>query len=376
MKRLLLSLLAMTISVSLAACAHSEATPNTAGISSNSSFSSDTGTRIITDSYGRQVEIPDSVDRIIPLGNAPRMVTYLGLADRVVAVPQCEHPDSPIMAYAYVNRDLWKDLPNVGNDSLGAGEWYAEEIVASAPDVIFCTYEADIADDIQNQTGIPVVAVTSPTLFSEEYNDSMRIIAEACGVSERADELISYLQSCLADLKGRTQDIPDENKPSVLGAGATFKGGHSIDGVYANYPVFEILSAKDAAAGISEKSGGLLVDKEQILSWDPDMIFFDAGSMELVRTDYAEDAAFFDQLKAVQSGELYQWPNSTWHSSNVEIPLASAYYVGSLLYPEAFSDMNIEEKISEIFDMFLGAPDYLTILEEAGYGYQKVTLGE
>ena len=60
----------------------------------------------------------------------------------------------------------------------------------------------------------------------------------------------------------------------------------------------------------------------------------------------------------------------------MEIPLVSAYYVGSLLYPEAFEDVNFEEKASEIFDTFLGEPEYLSVLEEAGAGYGKITLGE
>ena len=332
--------------------------------------------RTITDGLGREVTIPAEIDAIVPLGNAPRFVTYLGLASKCVGVPQCEHAESPIMAYAYVNIDMWKDLPNVGNDSLGAGEWYAEEIVACAPDVIICTYEKDVADDIQAQTGIPVIAVKSPALFSEEYNESLRIIADACGVSARGEELISFIKACLADFETRTADIPDDSKPSVLGAGATFKGGHSIDGVYANYPVFQVLHANDLAVGISEKSGGLLVDKEQILSWDPDIIFFDSNSMSLVNTDYAADPGYFAQLKAVKSGELYQWPNSTWHSSNVEIPLVSTYFVGSLLYTEAFADVDFEAKAAEIFDMFLGAPDYLRVLEQVGAGYGKVSLGE
>ena len=162
----------------------------------------------------------------------------------------------------------------------------------------------------------------------------------------------------------------------VLGAAASFKGGHSIDGVYCKYPVFSILHANDAAKDVADKVGGVLVDKEQILSWDPDMIFFDAGNMELVNTDYAQDSAYFQQLKAVKNGELYQWPNSTWHWSNVEIPIVSCYYVGTLLYPDAFSDVDFEAKASEIFDMFLGQPDYLSVLEQAGAGYGKVSLGE
>ena len=121
---------------------------------------------------------------------------------------------------------------------------------------------------------------------------------------------------------------------------------------------------------------GVMVEKEQILDWDPEIIFFDTGSMGLVNVDYAEEPAYFEQLQAVRNGKLYQWPNSTWHWSNVEIPLVTAYYVGTLLYPDQFADVDFEAKASEIFGMFLGAPDYLSVLEDAGAGYGPVTLGE
>lgn len=352
----------LALCLTLTACGSAESSEESSG-------------RIITDSCGRTVTVPDRVERIVPLGNAPRLVAYLGLADKVAAVPQCEHTDNPLMAYAYVNRALWQDLPNVGNDSLGAGEWYAEEILASGADVVICTYDADTADDIQSQTGIPTVAVASPPLFSEAYDDALRLVAQVCGAEQRAEELIACIRDSLADLTSRTAEIPGAEKPLVLGAGATFKGSHSIDGVYANYPVFQVLSARDAALGISDTVGGLLVDREQILSWNPDILFFDASSMELIQADYAADPAFFQQLKAVQTGQLYQWPNSTWHSTNVEIPLVSAYWVGQLLYPEAFSDVNIEEKAAEIFGLFLGQADYLDTLNASGYGYQAVELG-
>lgn len=335
----------------------------------------ETERRVIVDSYGREVELPSKIERIVPLGNAPRMISYLGLAKEVVGIPDCEHAKSPIMAYAYVNKEYWKDLPCVGSDALGAGEWYAEEIIACAPDVIICTYDSKTADQIQNQTGIPVVAVTAENLFSEEYNDTLRIVGEACNASKRAEEVIAYIKECLKDLQTRTAKVKEELKPSVLGAGATFKGSHSIDGVYVKYPVFEVLDAEDVTVGIANKSGGLLVDREQILSWNPEMIFFDSNSMELIRTDYKENPDYFHQLQAVTDGELYQWPNSTWHYSNVEISMISAYYVGQLLYPEEFAEISFEEKAAEIFEFFLGEPDYLKELEAVGAGYGKVTLG-
>ena len=246
------------------------------------------------------------------------------------------------------------------------------------PDVILSTDNTEVADNLQTQTGIPVVCVSQGTLFGDDYDQSLRILADVCGVSDRAEALIKFIDDSLADLAARAATVTDEGKPTVLGAGATFKGSHSIDGVYTNYSVFEVLAANDVAEEIAGESGssGVMVDREQILAWDPEIIFFDSGSMGLINTDYAENPGYFEQLQAVQNGNLYQWPNSTWHWSNVEIPLVSAYYVGTLLYPEAFADIDFEAKASEIFDMFLGEPDYLTVLETAGAGYGKVTLGE
>ena len=332
--------------------------------------------RTIIDAVGREVTIPTTVDTIVPLGNTPRMVVYLGLADRVVGIPECCVAESPIMAAGYVHREAWDALPRCGTDAMGETAYYAEEIMLAHPDVILCTYTADVADNLQAQTGIPTVAVSQGTLFGDDYDESLRLLGDVCGVTDRAEAVITYIDDCLEDLSSRTEGVADSDKPTVLAAGATFKGGHSIDGVYLNYPVFSILHARDVAVDVELETvaGGVLVDREQILSWDPEMIFFDSGSMELIRNDYAESPGYFQHLQAVANGRLYQWPNSTWHWSNVEIPLVTAYFTGTLLYPEQFADVNFEEKASEIFDFFLGEPDYLQVLAEAGAGYGPMTL--
>lgn len=377
MKRWITMLLVSAMLCTMVGCGAKNEPGGSSGGSSGNGSEQGSTTRTFVDGLDRKVEIPDKVERIVPLGNTPRMAVYLGLADQFVGIGECEIAESPIMAYAYPHREAWAKLPNVGTDAMGETAYYAEEIMLAKPDLILCSYTADVADNIQNQTGVPVVAVREGTLFSEEYDDALRILGDACGVSERAEAVVEYIDSCVEDLGNRTENLPDEGKATVLGAGATFKGSHSIDGVYTNYPVFEILSANDVAEEISGQTGssGVMVDREQILSWDPEIIFFDAGSMALVRADYKENPAYFEQLQAVQNGRLYQWPNSTWHWSNVEIPLVSAYYVGSMLYPEAFEDLNFEAKASEIFDFFLGEPDYLSVLEEFGAGYGSVTLG-
>ncbi len=338
--------------------------------------SSKAETRTITDMVGRTVEIPATVEKIVPLGNTPRMITYLGLAEKAVGIGgMATDKISPVTAYAYANKDLWANLPVVGTDAAGATDYYPEQIIAVAPDVILCSYTAELADEIQKKTGIPTIAVAMGTLFGEDYEQALRLLADVCGVPDRAEEVITYTDDCLKDLAARTADVPNTAKPTVLGAAATFMGAHGIEGVYSKYAVFSAIAANDVTTGITNLAGGVLVDKEQILGWNPQYIFLDSGGIELVKQDYAKTPGFYRQLQAMNNENIYQYPSSTSYFSNVEIPLVNSYYVAGLIYPEHFKDINFEEKANEIFKFFLGADNYLKVLNGAGLGYGKVDLG-
>jgi hypothetical protein len=210
------------------------------------------------------------------------------------------------------------------------------------PDVILCTYTEDIVNDMEAKTGIPVVAVGMGTLFEDDYDDALRILGEACGVSERAEEVIAYIDACLEDLKVRTCDIPDEEKPTVLSAAATFKGAHGIEGVRLVDSVLTAINANNIAAASAEGTTAQTaeVDREQILAWNPDYIFCDCSGVPLVKQDMAEDPNFYAQLTAYNEGRIYQHPSTTSYYSNLEIPLVNCYFIGSVLYPEAFADVD------------------------------------
>ena len=332
-------------------------------------------TRIITDMLGREVEIPAEVKTIVPIEDVPIMACYLGLQDMFVGIEECELTDNPIRIYAYGHKEEWSKLPIVGT-SAGTFAFYPEQIIEANPDVIITSNTLETAEDIQRQTGIPVVCVASAMKpFTPEYEQGLLLIADVCGCQERGKELTDYINNNLVDLADRVSGLDDSQKPTVLGGAATFRGGHSIDGVYKIYPAFNALGINNVASEIEAKSTAL-VDKEVILGWDPEFVFLDAGNVQLVRDDYAENPDFFASLQAFQNGKIYQMPNYNSHVYNVDVSLLNAYYIGCLVYPELFADVDFEAKASEIFDMFHGRPDYLSVLTEGGFGYGQVILGE
>lgn len=378
MKKLASLLLILGILLSLCACGAANQPAPTAAAETTAEPTeepaAEPGTRIVVDGLGREIEVPAKVETIVTLGNASRMATYLGLADKMITVTSGDNNDSVVMAYGYYNHDIWADLPVCSSG--GYGEINPEVIIEASPDVILCTFEEDIVANIEEQLGRKVVAAPQGTLFAEDYEHALRVFGEACGVSDRAETVIAFIQECLADLDSRTSSIADDNKPTALCAAATFRGGHGIAGVYANNAVFATVNAKDVTVGYIDAQKGVEVDKEQVLEWNPDLIVLDASNLGLVENEYAEDPAFFESLNAVKNGELYQWPNSTSNYTNVEIPLVNAYYIGSVMFPEAFADVDFETKAEEIFRFFLGHDGYLSVLNNAGMGYGSVVLGK
>ena len=149
MKRLVIFFVLMSMTCLLFGCAGS----NSDGSSSSNQTattqladvgSPETSTRMVTDMVGRTVEIPTKVERIVPLANAPRMITYLGIANKAVAISGFNKDTvKPGTAYAYASKKYWADLPIVGTDGGGATDYYPEQIIAANPDIILCSYDKE-----------------------------------------------------------------------------------------------------------------------------------------------------------------------------------------------------------------------------------------
>ena len=100
------------------------------------------------------------------------------------------------------------------------------------------------------------------------------------------------MKSWQKDLNSRTKDIPDGKKPSVYAGAVSFRGGHGIEGTYGKYPPFTAIHAKNVVDETG-KSGALLIDKEKLAVWNPDIIFLTPDNMNLVNQDDSSNPGFY-----------------------------------------------------------------------------------
>lgn len=330
-------------------------------------------TRMITDGSGRNVEIPENVESIVCLNvSTLRYTCYMQAENLVAGVEDYEQKQSISRPYNYINYEQFKDLPVIGSN----GEHYVEEIIAADPDVIMMSaYDDSDAETLEKTTGIPVVLVPgSDGMMDENAYKTIEIMGEVYGKEERAKELTDYMDEIKEDLKTRTEGVSDEEKPSVYVGGVSFKGAHGFEGTEAFYGPFDAIKAKSPADETGQK-GPFNIDVEQVLVWNPDVLFVDFNGLALINEDYEANPEYYKQLKAVQEGKVYSQISFRSSASNLETALADTYYAASILYPEQFADINPEEKADEIFNKLLGK-DFYKDLKENGYEFRQIQIGE
>ena len=160
---------------------------------------------LIADTLGREVLIPQEVNRILAVGCSLREVLSFDVADKIVGIEYREKaetdekgaPQGSDLPYMLAFPELY-DLPVV-NVGVGGSGFNHEVIIQLNPDIIFMgASDPQKADDLQNKTRIPVITVyTNPVgtpKQDEMFYQSLRITGEALGNKERAEQLINIME--------------------------------------------------------------------------------------------------------------------------------------------------------------------------------------
>ncbi len=307
----------------------------------------------VVDLRNRTVEVPKEVKKVACIGaSALRLYSYVGDMDLLAGVEDIEKGSNmPVRPYLFAYQDKFQTLPSLGAGGPSSSA-NAESILSCEPDVIFSLYDnVEQMNQLQNQIHIPVVCLSygGSDPFSEQVYTSLSLIGKIIHQEERSNEVIAYIQSIQKDLNDRTKDIPDEEKISVYLAHNTYNGGKgSFGDSLVNYSCFREVHAKNVLSSLNLNTNNPTIEYETILSLDPSVIFIDIANIANLKNEYQEHKNIFNQLQAFKNNQIYvQMPFNQYYT-NLEIALADSYYIGKVLYPEQFDDIQIEEKFDEI----------------------------
>lgn len=325
--------------------------------------SPENGTITLTDTMNRTVTLDGTPERVIGVGaGSLRLLVYLNASEKVVAVDERDRkpmtagapgmPSGEDRPYLLANPGL-ADLPSAGRIS---GD--PEAIMAQRPDAVFVTFTtAKDAQTLQEKSGVPVIALVTGDLGANRgaFERSLRTMGTALGREERAEEVLTYINATIGDLRNRTADIPAADRPRVYIGGVAFNGAHGFLSTDPAYAPFKLLGADNVAAGTGP-GGQVMIDREKLIEWNPDVIFVDEASAALIVDDLRDPV--FQSLDAIENGRVYGVMPYNWYANNYDTVLADAYFIGKTLYPERFTDVDPVEKADEIYRLLDGGPAY------------------
>jgi iron complex transport system substrate-binding protein len=325
--------------------------------------------------YRKAGILPENIERVYCSGGTLRLVVYFGCADRVVATDGNERDGAErngLKAYIAAYPEL-RDLPIAGESS---GRDQPELLLSlkSPPQLII---KADTGvgydpNELTKRTGIPVLLVPMRgiTVGREQFDAGLRLIGNALGKNNRAEALINFFDNEIAELKRRSQIIVTKNqttaqtkKTTVYVGGVSYNGSHGFNASEAGYPPFELVGANSFLE--KNKTNPILgnrhtiLAKEKILEWNPDKLFLDLGTLAIGTAsglvELKNDPAY-QSLTAVKNGEVYTLLADTFYFVNHDAVLVNAWFVGKILYPEQFNDIDPKRKADEIFTFLVGKP--------------------
>jgi iron complex transport system substrate-binding protein len=339
-------------------------------------------TMSIADMFDRNVTVPTSMERVVVVGGVLNHMNWLQAIDKVVGVEEIEtRPDnstgSRVYRWAYPG---YKDLPNVGP----AAQPNAENIATANPQVVlYASLTMDAVVTLQDQMNVPVVGLLYPEFGTDNTNfyKQLRLVAKILDREARAEALIDWIESTLDDLEERSS-VPAGHEKESCYVGGILQGptGTGITSTMPYYPPFTMIDAENV---IGPDDLGLLtpgslgrytVDIEFIVVKDPEVIFLDRAGFGPTLLQYQNNEVVLDQVEAIESDGVYGL--LPWHSynNNVETMFINAYYIGTILYPDGFGDIDPEQKANEIYNLWYGTDVYPELTDALGGGLGTIVL--
>lgn len=289
---------------------------------------------IVTDMTGREVAIPDQVDRVVTTyRSATQFVFCLNVQDRLVAT------DISFEKISLFQKLYQGDkIPTVGSKRHGLN---LEQIIEVDPDlvILFPHGEGSSTAEKLEQFGIASLIIVPESY--QQIREATNLLGKAIGVEERAKKVVKQYDKIL-NLVDRSNKIDDKQKI-----------------YFANSDLFDTVgegllqtSMIELAGGINPakevKSGFIKTSLEELINWNPDYIVvsqYYSGTIEelLNRVE-------LKNLNAVKKENVFRFPSKVepW-----DFPSPSSYlgivWLAKKIYPDVYENVDIEKLVNEYY---------------------------
>lgn len=300
--------------------------------------------RIFKDSLGREVELPEKINKIAVSGPLAQIAIFAIAPEKMVGIA------SPWddLAKKYLPEDF-TGLPIIGQLYGGKGELNLEELLNSGAEVVIDVGEpkknmAEDLDRLQEQTGIPFIHVTASLETSAE---AYRILGDLFDKEKEGEERAVLLDRIYSRAKKLQEELEPADLLFITGEeGLNVIAQGSFQGEVVDLLANNIAVVDDP----SPKGTGNEVTMEQIITWNPSLIIIGPNSIY----DRIGDDPNWQEIQAIQDGKYYEIPAGphNWINSPPSVQrFLGILWLSDLLYSDKL-DYDTKAEVQEYYRLF------------------------
>jgi len=236
-------------------------------------------------------------------------------------------------------------LPQVGSRQSGIN---IETVISLNPDLIIMPPSVTGKEESKRlqELGFETLILNLENL--DDFFITLKILGEKLGKSEDAEKLIQHFDNILKIVDDTTKNVTD--KPKCYYA--------------SQRDILTTCSAQLLQSIMIERAGGINVARglmgekraitaEQLLLWDPDIIFISANSPETYGTIAANPV--YSKLSAVKNGKVYKFPSelSPWDYPSIEV-FPAILWLSMKIHPELYTDTDFQKILDNFYTSIYG----------------------
>ncbi len=304
----------------------------------------------VTDPTGRSVEVKSNNRIVTAPVVLPAMIYAVSNDDKNIVGMH------PMSKKAWKSSILKKMAPGFKSADVsfikGGFNINIEELIKLDPSVVFQIAAQKKSVKQLESLGIPVMlTLGAGKNFHEYFKDTLSTLGELTDNKERADFILNDFEGTLDMISSKTKSIPVEKKPkgliffNVEQLSATGKGS------FAQFWLNNT-GAVNVASDIKTSPRGASVSMEQVLAWNPEVIYI-SNFCETMPEDLYEnriEGQDWSAISAVKNKRVYKIPlgQYRWYPPSADSSLMLKW-MAQKNHPNLF-DYSIDKEIKKHFN--------------------------
>ena len=355
--KLLKSLLAAALTVTVAACSSTGSSASSASSIKEEVNVPETVT--VTDHADRTVEVPTNPEKVAILGIYPlasMLSVYLNSAETIVAM----EPASANAAKNSVLIDLYPEIGNITTDILSGEDLNIEALVALEPEVVY--YNAADKADLEKLENAGLTAVAfSPTKWKfdviETYRQWIGLLDQIYPSSSKNAKLVDQYSTDIYNMIQET--VAGVEQPQKI----LFLYQYDENAMITSSSRFfgewwaKAAGGVNVASDVQAETANAKITMENVYEWNPDVIvitnFTKATPDDLYNNAIGTDD--WSTVKAVQDGRVYKMPLGTYrtYTPSSDTPM-TLLWLAQAVYPEKFADVDVRAEVRDYYSELFG----------------------